>query len=257
MKTILAILISAVFLLSFAPQVDADELNMMIWHPKIEANDIEMKKKIDIFIQYLNGKLTRDQITYTIVETPEEASKYIEESKPALGFVFQRYWTRQGHIFPSGRRWLVADHLTRPTRPPNLYVGQAPLLPDIASSVFLKGLRFKGYMEHSGDPMNIFDLMRTKPAGIMGMNLGLAPTVDYGKAVYDLMSIMHNIGAIFGLFQGKAPGIKSVVLGLSPDIPEGDKRAVEEALLHMNADPTGRDILESLYIKNFRRPSQR
>jgi hypothetical protein len=245
MKRIIVILVLSAIALSFSPPVNADEVRMMIWHPKLNQRDAEMMGNIEIFINYLNERLRWDHITYAIVQTPEQAAEYFNQHRPAIGLVDKKYWRRYKRTILPGRIWLTASHLRRAPRPPDLFIGSEQIAPDVVSEVFLKGVRYKTY----GGKEEGFDLL-----GFMGMRPSKAPNSSVPLTdealVEEMMKVRHNLTTLFGLLPSRSSGAKSFVIRFSKDIVEND--VIEDALLNMNSDPVGKEILESLRIKRFK-----
>lgn len=234
MKRFILILVLSVIALSFPSLAGADEVRMMIWHPQINTRDAETMGNIEIFIDYLNRRLTRDHITYSIVQTPEQAADYINQYSPAMGLIDRKYWRKYGRVLSSGRYWLKVYHLLKPSRPPNLFMGSVQIVPDVASKVLLKGARF----ESSGEKEEDFDLL-----GFMGLRP--SKTLESSAPPPDET-------LLFGLFPRKSSDNISVVARFSTDIVEDD--VIEDALLNMRSDHVGQETLDLLRINLFELP---
>lgn len=238
-------MILAILWCSFPRPVNADEIRMMIWHPKIDPHNLEMMDDIEAFMGYLNGRLKSDNITYAIVQTPQEALDYFDSYNPKIGFIDRRYWKKYASSFSPGFTWLRVSYLKKPLPPPDLFVGSEELLPDLVGEVLLHGARFKRELNRR-ERVDILRAMGIQtPKKLNSPFLG-----GNDEGMDDIAKIISGLYGIPGISPIKRRAPWSVLVQFSSDIPEGI--TLKESLLMMDQDPVGRDILESLRIERFK-----
>ena len=246
MKRAFFIVVLGIYI-SFLPSpLKADEIKMLIWHPDIPSHDKEWTQKVESLVDYVNQRLTSDHLTYFIAGTPERAAEILDQERPAIGIVYDRYRKRHREIISPGRPWFFAPHLLEEPKSPDLFLGSEQFLPDLASHVLLKGKRSR--KQEKEERFDIFSFMRPMPLKGIGTPL----TMTDREIVESVINLRRSIVGIFKPSPRRArrsTDERSAVIRFSPDIPEGE--VIEDTLLKMNSDPVGRKILQSLYFRGF------
>lgn len=254
---ILSVMLTAVLLLATVRSASARTVDMIMWYPGEAGSTEEAAPVIDLLFEYVNKKITPDKIQGKYFNSVLAGLTYIGSKKPAVAIISYAAWAQnkgklQGDVIlatlplPGGAKTesYALVGLSGETARNLPIISSEPLTISFIRSQLFPNISADAKLKE--DPQLLFSLKKIADGGLKSQAI-LTPT-----EAATLEQISAEWATKIAVIERSKPTPSARVVLFDP--AWGKAAAFKDALIKMNGDPEGREILNELRLVGFATP---
>lgn len=254
---ILSVMLTAVLLLATVRSASARTVDMIMWYPGEAGSTEEAQPVINLLFEYVNKKISPDKIQGKYFNSVADGLTYIGSRKPAVAIISYAAWAQnkgrlQGDVIlatlplPGGAKtesYALVGQAGSATRGLPI-ISSEPLGISFVRNQLFPNIPVDAKIKES--PQLIFSLKKIADGGLKSQAI-LTPT-----EAATLEQISAEWATKIAVIERSRPVPSARVVLFDPGW--GKASAFKDALIKMNGEPEGREILNELRLVGFATP---